>query len=175
MMAVGEAERTVADARMADLKVAQDAARRCHVAAKGLVIRARKDGSAEKIAAAVGRERQAYAESMAVSDAAIDEMFVINRAGLDRLTDLLGQMGPAWGCRGPQTGGGAVTTPPPPSRVRRSHGRDLGRASRACVLAAHLSGHHVMINGLGFLPTTVLARDPPVRAHRGSRGGCVEY
>jgi hypothetical protein len=41
----------------------------------------------------VGRERQAYAEFMA----AIDETFVINRAGLDRLADLLGQMGPAWG------------------------------------------------------------------------------
>jgi hypothetical protein len=97
MMAVGEAERTVADARMADLKAAQDAARRCHIAAKGLVTRARKDGSAEKIAAAVRRERQAYAEFMTVSDAAIDEMFVINRAGLDRLAGLLGQMGPAWG------------------------------------------------------------------------------
>jgi hypothetical protein len=92
-MAVGEAERTVADVRMADLKEAQDAARRRHIAAKGMVTRARKDGSAEKIAAAVGRERQAYAEFMA----AIDETFVINRAGLDRLADLLGQMGPAWG------------------------------------------------------------------------------
>ncbi len=90
MMAVGEAERTVADARMADLKAAQDAARRSHIAAKGLVTRARKDGSAEKIAAAVKREREAYTEFMAVSDAAIDEMFVINRAGLDRLAGLLG-------------------------------------------------------------------------------------
>ena len=79
MMAVGEAERTVADARMADLKAAQDAARRCHIAAKGLVTRARKDGSAEKIAAAVKREREAYTEFMAVSDAAIDEMFTLNR------------------------------------------------------------------------------------------------
>ena len=61
-----------------------------HIAAKGLVTRARKDGSAEKIAAAVKREREAYTEFMAVSDAAIDEMFVINRAGLDRLAGLLG-------------------------------------------------------------------------------------
>jgi hypothetical protein len=97
MMAVGEAERTVADARMADLKAAQDAVRRCHIAAKGLVTRARKDGSAEKIAAAVKREREAYTEFMAVSDAAIDEMFTLNRAGLDRLADLLGQIGPTWG------------------------------------------------------------------------------
>lgn len=100
MMAVGEAERTVADARMADLKAAQDAARRCHIAAKGLVTRARKDGSAEKIAATVKREREAYTEFMAVSDAAIDEMFTLNRAGLDRLADLLGQMGPTWGVAG---------------------------------------------------------------------------
>jgi hypothetical protein len=96
MMAVDEAERTVADARMADLKAAQDAARRCHIAAKGLVTCARKDGSAEKIAAAVKREREAYTEFMAVSDAAIDEMFTLNRAGLDRLADLLGQIGPTW-------------------------------------------------------------------------------
>ena len=97
MMAVGEAERTMAEARMADLKAAQDAARRRHIAAKGLVTRARKDGSAEKIAAAVKREREAYTEFMAVSDAAIDEMFTLSRAGLDRLTGLLGQIGPTWG------------------------------------------------------------------------------
>ena len=52
---------------------------RCYIAAKGLVTRARKDGSAEKIAAAVKREREAYTEFMAVSDAAIDEMFTLNR------------------------------------------------------------------------------------------------
>jgi hypothetical protein len=96
MMAVGEAERAVADVRMADLKAAQEAARRRHIAAKGLVTRARKDGSAEKIAAAVGRERQAYADFMAVSDTSIDEMFVINRAGLERLSDLLDQVGRTW-------------------------------------------------------------------------------
>jgi hypothetical protein len=33
---------------------------------------------------------------MAVSDAGIDEMFVINGAGLERLGDLLEQMGRTW-------------------------------------------------------------------------------
>jgi len=96
MMAVGEAERTVAGVRMADLKAAQDAARRRHTAAKGLLTRARKDGSAAKIATAAARERQAYADFLAVSDTSIDEMFVINRAGLERLGDLLEQVGRAW-------------------------------------------------------------------------------
>lgn len=96
MMAVGEAERSVADVRIADLKAAQEAARRRYIAAKGLVTRARKDGNAEKIATAVTRERQAYANFIAVSDASIDEMFVINGAGLERLGDLLEQVDRAW-------------------------------------------------------------------------------
>jgi alkylated DNA nucleotide flippase Atl1 len=96
LMALGEAERTVADVRMADLKAEQDAAWRRHIAAKGGVTRARKDGSAEKIAAAVKREREAYGEFMAVSDASISEMFALNRAGLDRLGELLDHLGPAW-------------------------------------------------------------------------------
>jgi hypothetical protein len=96
MIAVGDAERAVADVRMADLVAAQNTARRRHIAAKGLVTRARKDGSAEKIAAAAERERQAYAAFVAVSDASIYEMLVINRAGLDRFGELLGQMGRAW-------------------------------------------------------------------------------
>jgi hypothetical protein len=96
LMVVGEAERAVADVRMVDLKAAQDAAWRRHIAARGLVTHARKDGSAEKIATAVERERQAYADFTAVSDASIDEMFVINRAGLERLGDLLDQVGRTW-------------------------------------------------------------------------------
>lgn len=81
---------------MADPKAAQDAARRRDVAAKGLVTRARKDGSAEKIAAAVERERQAYTEFMAVSDVSIDEMLTVNRAGLDGLGEYLDRMSQAW-------------------------------------------------------------------------------
>ena len=81
---------------MADLKAAHDAAWRRHIAAKGMVTRARKDGSAEKIAVALEGERQAYSEFMAVSDASINEMFMLNRAGLDRLGECLDHIGPAW-------------------------------------------------------------------------------
>lgn len=96
LQVLGDAERTVADVRMADLKAAQNAARRRHIAAKGMVTRARKDGSAERIAAAAKREGDAYTEFMAVSDASIDEMFTLNRAGLDRLGELLDHISPAW-------------------------------------------------------------------------------
>lgn len=96
LMVIGAAERVVAEIRMASLVAAQAAARRRHIAAKGLVTRARQDGSAEKIAAAVKRERQAYADFMRVSDTSIDEMFTINRAGLERFGELLGQIARAW-------------------------------------------------------------------------------
>jgi hypothetical protein len=82
---------------MAGLAATQTAAWRRHRAAKGLVTRALKDGSADKIASAQERERQAYAEAVAVSDAGISEMFVINRAGLDRLGELSQQMTVTWG------------------------------------------------------------------------------
>lgn len=96
LMAVSEAERAVADVRMADLAAAQAAAWRRHSAAKGLVTRALKDGGADKIAAAHERERRAYADAQAFSDAGISEMFVINRAGLDRLGELNRQIGITW-------------------------------------------------------------------------------
>jgi len=90
MMTVSEAERTVAAARMADLVAAQTAAWRRHRAAKGLVTRALKDGSAERIAAAQERERQAWAEADEIADAGIRGMFVINQvpgwAGFPRST-----------------------------------------------------------------------------------------
>lgn len=96
LMAVSEAERTVADLRMADLVAAQTVAWRRHCAAKGLVTRALKDGDAARIAAAHERKRRAYAEFEAVSDASIGEMFGINRAGLDRLGELNEQIGRTW-------------------------------------------------------------------------------
>jgi hypothetical protein len=82
---IGAAERVVAEIRMASLVAAQAAARRLHIAAQGLVTRARQDGSAEKIAAAVKRERQAYADFMRVSDtrcACPGRPFVTDRHGL---------------------------------------------------------------------------------------------
>ena len=96
LMAVSEAERTVAAARMAELVAAQAAAWRRHRAAKGLVTRALKDGNADKIAAAQERERRAYAEAEAIADDGISEMFVINGAGMNRLGELLSQTGRAW-------------------------------------------------------------------------------
>jgi hypothetical protein len=74
LMAVSEAERAVADVRTADLAAAQE------------------------------RERQAYAEAAAVADAGIDEMFVINRAGLERFGEILEAIGPAWAADPPQPG-----------------------------------------------------------------------
>ncbi len=62
-IAAGEAERVVNSARMAELTATSKAAVRRHRAAKGLLTRARKDGSAQKIAAAAAREREASAEA----------------------------------------------------------------------------------------------------------------
>ena len=96
LMAVSDAEGAVADVRMADLAAAQTAAWRRHRAARGLVTRALKDGSAEKIATAQERERQAYADASEIADAGIHEMFVINGARLERLGELLGQTTRTW-------------------------------------------------------------------------------
>lgn len=96
MMTVSAAESTVAGARMAELKAAHDPAWRRHNAAKGLVIRARKDGSAAKIAAAAERERQAYTEFHWISRETVDEMLTINGARLTALGDLNDQIGRTW-------------------------------------------------------------------------------
>jgi hypothetical protein len=93
----------VTDLHMADLTAGQTAAWRRHRAAKGLVTRALKNGAAGKIAAAQERERRAYAEAQHVADG-IDEMFVINRAGLDRFGELLQGLGTAWAANSAQTG-----------------------------------------------------------------------
>jgi hypothetical protein len=95
-MVVTSAERTVTDVRVAELVEAQRAARARWSAAKGQVTRALKDGSAERIAAANERERAAYAEFDHIGRAAIDEMFILNRSGLDNLGRVLDQIGPTW-------------------------------------------------------------------------------
>jgi hypothetical protein len=96
MMTVSEAQGTMADARITELKAAPDRAWRRHIAAKGLVTRARKDGSAEKIAAAVERERQTHAESGRLSREAIEDMLSINGARLTELGALNNQIGLTW-------------------------------------------------------------------------------
>ena len=83
MIAVSAAERTVADARQADLIQQQKAARQRWAAAKGQLTRARKDGNADKVAAASQRADDAYRAFLAISDAAIDEQQQILGARLD--------------------------------------------------------------------------------------------
>ena len=95
-MAITAAESTVTSARMADLVEAQRAARARHSADNGLLTKAMKDGSAEKIAAARAREAAAYAEADRIGLAAIEEMLALNAAGLDNLGQVLDQMGRAW-------------------------------------------------------------------------------
>jgi hypothetical protein len=90
------AESTVTSARMADLMEAQRAARARPSAAMGLLTKAMKDGSAEKIAAARAREAAAYAEADRIGREAIEEMLALNDTGLDNLGRVLGQMGRAW-------------------------------------------------------------------------------
>ena len=75
----------VGSARMAELTTIWKAAVRRHRAAKGLLTRARKDGSADKIAAAAARERAASAEADRILEDCQAEMDLIIRAGLDRL------------------------------------------------------------------------------------------
>jgi hypothetical protein len=88
-MAVTAAERTVADVRFAELAERQRAAWRRHRAAKGLLTRAQKDGSAEKIAAAAERERAACAEADETAQAGIEEMQDITGAGIANTGALL--------------------------------------------------------------------------------------
>jgi hypothetical protein len=70
---------------MADLMEAQRAARARHSAAKGLLTKAMKDGSAEKIATAQAHETAAYHEADHIGREAIEEMLALNGAGLDNL------------------------------------------------------------------------------------------
>jgi hypothetical protein len=95
-MAITVAESAVRSARMADLVEAQRAARARWSAAKGLLTKAMKDCSADKIAAAQKRERAAYAEFDRIGKEAIDEMLALNDAGLDNLGQVLDQMGRSW-------------------------------------------------------------------------------
>ena len=95
-MVVTSAESAVRDARMAELVEAHRAARARWSAAKGQLTRAMKDGGADRIAAASERERSAYAEFDHVGRECLDEMFALNRGGLDNAGRVLDQMGPTW-------------------------------------------------------------------------------
>ena len=96
MMTVSAAESIVASARIAGLKAEQDRAWRRHIAAKGQLTRARKDGSAEKITAAAERERQAYAEFDRIGRSSIEEALTVNGDRLEATGELLDQVGRTW-------------------------------------------------------------------------------
>ncbi len=89
VIVVTEAENTIASARQAELVATQQAAWRRWVAAKGLLTKARKDGSADTIAAARRRVDAASAEFDRTAAAVLAEMQQHNRARLDRLDQVL--------------------------------------------------------------------------------------
>jgi hypothetical protein len=95
-LVVTSAESEVCHSRMADLVEAHRGARARWSAAKGQLTRAMKDGSAGRIAAAQERERAAWAEFDHVGRESIEEMFTLNRGGLDDLGRVLDQIGPTW-------------------------------------------------------------------------------
>jgi hypothetical protein len=95
IIAVIAAERVAAGARYAGLVAARQRAYRRHAAAKGLLTRARKDGSAARIAAAARREAEASADAGRIGDACLREMHDLVGAALGNLLRI-GQMGPAW-------------------------------------------------------------------------------
>lgn len=96
LIAVVQAEGVVAGARVEDLAAESKAARRRVSAARGRLTRARRDGSAEKIAAAQAALRTIDAEAEAIAGAALDEMQQLSRARLDRLGEMTTQIGAAW-------------------------------------------------------------------------------
>lgn len=91
MMAAADAESAILTAQMAGLTAREQRARRREAAAKGLVTRARKDGSAEKIAAAVANYDKARAEADAEIGACLDQMHQVTRAGIASLGTVLDQ------------------------------------------------------------------------------------
>jgi hypothetical protein len=93
---VGRAEGVVRSARLADLAAEQKSAFRRASAARGRLTRARKDGSADAIAAAAQRLREAEAEADRVSRATVAEGFGLVNAGQDHVGALLTQMGESW-------------------------------------------------------------------------------
>jgi len=68
------------------------------------VTRARKDGSAEKIAAAIQRERAASGAADRILAECNAGMRLITRAGLDSLKEYNQQMSEAWDARAAVTG-----------------------------------------------------------------------
>ena len=111
IIAVIAAERVAAGARYAGLVAARQRAYRRHAAAKGLLTRARKDGSAARIAAAARREAEASADAARIGDACLREMHDLVGTALGNLLRI-GQMGPAWAAGAAVTGTPGRPRPP---------------------------------------------------------------
>lgn len=96
---VTAAESVVRSSRIAELAERQKAAYRRVSAARGRLTRARKDGSAEKIAKAARRLRELDAEANRIADDGIRESQHLISGGLENLGALLDQMGRTWDAR----------------------------------------------------------------------------
>jgi hypothetical protein len=93
---VSAAESVVGSARMEELAALQKKAARRHSAAKGLLTKAQKDGSADKIAAARARVDAAWREYDDIAEAGLNEMFEISNALNAQTTTSFGLMREHW-------------------------------------------------------------------------------
>lgn len=109
---VSQAESAVATARRSELVAQQLMVHRRLSAAKGLLTKAQKDGSAAKVIAARERRDRAYTEFLRVSDEVITEMRQINGAQLDNLGQTFDQMHRTWDASSAVTD--ALARPRPP-------------------------------------------------------------
>jgi len=96
LITTDQAEAAVRAARRADLVAEQTAALRRWKAAKGLLTKAQKNGSAEKIAAARARVDLASAEFDRISETNIAELSRLHRAQLDSLGEIFSQLRRSW-------------------------------------------------------------------------------
>jgi phage protein D len=113
---VTTAEGVVRSSRITELAEQQKAAYRRVSAARGRLTRARKDGDAEKIAAAARRLRELHAEADRITDTGIREAQHLISSELDNTGALIDQMGHTWDARAAVTD--TYRTPPVPSSRR---------------------------------------------------------
>jgi hypothetical protein len=96
---VTTAEGVVRSSRITELAEQQKAAYRRVSAARGRLTRARKDGDAEKIAAAARRLRELHAEADQITDTGIREAQHLISSELDNTGALIDQMRHTWDAR----------------------------------------------------------------------------
>lgn len=95
-MTVTEAENTVVHARIRELADEAANAHRRIAPARGRLTKARKDGSADKIAAARAHLDTVTREFEQISDANLQEMHTLNIASLDRVGQTFDLMSKSW-------------------------------------------------------------------------------